>query len=73
MKGGGVEGLKGTDLQPAEKILFDIADAILNPAFFIGFAHRTGDGLEAAMSGKIQITGMKGRFFSQRVREHAGF
>src|SRR5207302_7558654 len=67
------EGLKSSELSAGEKILFDITNAILNPAFFIGFAHGTGDRLEAVVPGKVQITRVKSGFLSQWVREHAGF
>jgi len=52
LDGGGVEGRKGRDFQSVKEVLFDVADAVFDPALFVAFANIAGRGLEAIMSGK---------------------
>src|SRR4051794_13003955 len=63
--------LEGRDFQAAEEILLHVADTILNPPFFISFPDRTCHGLEAVMSGKVQITGIKLGALSEGMMEDA--
>ena len=39
-----LDGFKGRDLQAAEKVLFDVADAVFDAAFFVGLARSAGTG-----------------------------
>ena len=58
LDGGRVQGIKVGDLQARQKILFDIADAVFNPALFIALAHSTGGDAKAVMVGKVKILGI---------------
>ena len=64
---GGVERAEGGEFQAVKEVLFDVAHAVLNPPFFIGFTHLTGDGGEAIMSGKVQIARIKARGHARQV------
>ena len=65
--GGGVEGRKGRDFQSVKEVLFDVANAVFDPALFVAFTNIAGHGLEAIMSGKVQVTGIEERFLTGGV------
>jgi len=47
-----------------KEVLFDIAHTGLDAPFFVGLSHITGARLKTVVSCKIQISGMKERFFT---------
>src|ERR1019366_835808 len=53
---GRIDQGKIRQLQTVEEVLFDVAHAVFNAAFFLGLPDATGPELEAVMVGKIQVT-----------------
>jgi hypothetical protein len=53
LSGGQIKATEIVNLQTVEKVLFDIADAVLYPPFLITFADATGLDGEACLYGNI--------------------
>ena len=70
LAGGGIDGGKGRDVQAVEKVLFDIADAVLDAAFFISLGHLAGHRGKSVMGGEVQVTGIKPGRFSAWMLQH---
>ena len=56
-----------------QKVFFDIADPIFNPALFIAFPDTAGGDAKAVVIGKIQIFGIQKRFLTQDAFQDTGF
>ena len=61
----GVDGIKAVALESVEKILFDVADSIFNPSFFVRCSDVAGGDLKAVVVGEVDILRMKNGLFSQ--------
>ena len=71
---GGVErAQRAGKFQAGQEVLFHVGDGVLHAAFFVSFSHVAGAGLEAVVSGEVQVARMEEGFFAQRMRKHAGF
>ena len=62
---GGIERLQaGRQCQSMKEVLFDIAHTGLDAPFFVWLSYITGARLKTVVSCKIEISGMKERFFT---------
>jgi hypothetical protein len=53
VSGGRIHGIEIRDVQAVEEVLFDLADAVFDAAFFVAFADVAGHDIKTTVSGKI--------------------
>ena len=72
-RAGGVDGAEAVgQLQSGEEVFLHVTDGVFDAAFFVGFAHVAGAGLEAVMGGEVQIAGIEDGAFAEAMAQHAG-
>ncbi len=56
----------GWHLQSGEEVFLHVADEVFDTAFFVGFAHVAGAGLEPVVGGEVEVARMEHGLFCRR-------